>query len=126
MQVSSNLKVTYQHENDKQVKLKNVQVRCNNKWADLDAKSSYLLVITDFIVNGGDNYTINKADWTDYQFIDSDILAEFIESEQSMSNRLEDRILFDGLVNPETSAGAIPSLSFVTLFITVLLITIYN
>nr|XP_027198581.1 protein 5NUC-like isoform X2 [Dermatophagoides pteronyssinus] len=94
----SGVRVTFGTTSSKTVikksKLINVEAFCDGKWTPISKENTFQVVITNFLANGGDNYTINIKNWQDYQLVDRDILSEYIRKQQKITPILDNRIQF--------------------------------
>lgn len=110
MQVSSSLRVTYNHTvDDHHVELVSVEALCQDGWAPLDAQTTYAVALNEFIAKGGDNYTmINATNWEDYQLTDLDTFTKTIEERPNSTAIVDGRLQFLG---GKSSASSVQKMS---------------
>lgn len=115
---TSRIRATYKLRKG-QATLMKLQTSCGGLWQNVQYDEKYVLVITDFLVRGGDNFTISVDSWTDYQQADSDIFLFYVKKLQRLSGHVEGRILFE-LKNSTNSVTASNQLMIFFLLLTLI------
>ena len=96
MQVSG-FRVSYKLTDAQQLVLDKVEVNCTRGWQSISSDATYLVVLNNFIANGGDGYSMIKPEnYTDYMFIDSDIFTKYIGQVKNATTLIENRLQIVG------------------------------
>ncbi len=95
----SGLRIVYDSRQPIGRRLQKVRVRCGDclipQYEDIDLSKTYGIVITDYIANGGSNYTmIDPKDFSIGSETDYEVFANYIKSYSPIYTGIEDRILF--------------------------------
>jgi 5'-nucleotidase/UDP-sugar diphosphatase len=71
-----------------------VDIKSGSGYSPIDPNASYKMAVTNFLVNGGDGYTVLGRGTNRYDtgFIDSDALAEFITANSPVNPQVEGRV----------------------------------
>ncbi|XP_033230427.1 apyrase-like [Belonocnema kinseyi] len=101
----SGLKVTYNLSNPDNSKLVDVKIRCQAceypKYESLSPEEWYKVVVSSFLLNGGDNHTIIQKNHLHYEQgpLDRDVLVNFIKKKSPITYGNEDRVTLLGIWN---------------------------
>jgi len=98
MQVSG-LRLVYDLSLPPHDRLVSVRVRCADcitpHYEDIDLSKTYAIAITEYLVSGGDNYTmIDPSDFSNEGVLDYDILSYYVNNYSPIFTGQEDRIVF--------------------------------
>ncbi|CAG2114605.1 unnamed protein product, partial [Medioppia subpectinata] len=79
-------------------RLKKVRVRCGDcqtpAYKDLDLSKTYSIAISEYLVNGGNNYTmINKTEFTPQEHLEYDVIIDYVKKYSPIITGLEERII---------------------------------
>jgi 5'-nucleotidase len=127
MQVSG-LRIDYDLSQPNGHRLRKVRVRCADclipDYEDIDPSKTYAIVINEYIVFGGDNYTmIDPTDFRTGDDLDYDILSMYVKRYSPIITGNEDRILFSSDGSPNfASSNQINASFMIKLFV---VLTIY-
>lgn len=94
MQVAG-LRVTYNKKSEQQITLASLEAHCSGTWKSVEAGLTYMAVLNDFLIFGGDNYTFHTNNWTNYQVHDSDTFAEYITEIGNVTATIEGRLIIN-------------------------------
>ena len=93
----SGIRYTFDSNKPNGQRLRCVSIRHSNSlsdWEALDNHSSYSVVITEYLVNGGDNFTmINKEDYTPFEIYDYTVISTYVKMHSPINTRIENRII---------------------------------
>jgi 5'-nucleotidase len=95
----SGLRIEYDSRQPIGRRLQKVRVRCGDclipQFEDIDLSKTYGIVITDYIANGGSNYSmIDPKDFSIGSETDYEVFANYVKSYSPIYTGIEDRILF--------------------------------
>ncbi len=98
MQVSG-LRIQYDLSQPNGHRLRKARVRCSDclipHYEDIDFSKTYAIVMNEYIVSGGDNYTmIDPIDFRTGDDLDYDIFSVYVKRYSPIFIGIEDRILF--------------------------------
>ncbi|CAG2107041.1 unnamed protein product [Medioppia subpectinata] len=111
-------------------RLKKVRVRCGDcqspAYEDLDLSKTYSIAISEYLVNGGDNYTmINKTQFTPQKHLDYDVIIDYVKKYSPIITGLEDRIIDQAMTTTPNSHAISACLAY-NLIIVILSVYIYS
>ncbi|XP_049775819.1 protein 5NUC-like [Schistocerca cancellata] len=123
----SGLKVTYNIKKPAGARVQEVLVLCGEcrvpTYSPLIESDIYGVIIPAFMKQGGDNYKVfeNSIESSSLDYIDSDIVADYIKQKSPVYPAIEDRISFE----TDTPSHAIRTRSTILLHYTLTAISIY-
>ena len=112
-------------------RLISVRIKCSEcqtpSYEDLVFNNDYKIVITDYLVKGGDNYTmINRTDFISYQILDYDVVSNYVSKYSPIITPVEDRISNKPSVCSGSHNNSMSTLSITNLFIIIAFLYFYQ
>jgi 5'-nucleotidase len=126
MQVSG-LRIEYDLSQPNGHRLRKVRVRCGDclipDYEDIDFSKTYAIVMNEYIVTGGDNYTmIDPTGFTTGDDLDYDTFSVYVKRYSPIFIGIEDRILFISGGSPNFASSIKINASFIMNLFIVLII----
>nr|CCC15148.1 ecto-5'-nucleotidase [Fredericella sultana] len=125
----SGFKVVYHMFRDPYSRVASVHVRCQQcsslVYEPLDANKNYTIVVSAFIVTGGDNYTVVRDNKLKHELLgslDSDLLINYIRSTSPVHNRPDDGNRLQLVFEPSTGAPSVASTGRLTTWTTTMML----
>ncbi|KAF7493503.1 5'-nucleotidase [Sarcoptes scabiei] len=78
----------------RRAELIDLKAKCHGRWRRVLPEQNYRVVVANFLVNGGDNYTINEKNWINYQILDTVSFSDYISKLKIITPKIEGRIVF--------------------------------